>query len=316
MSLLQRYVAAVKRHLPIDTGDQTARELESVLSSQLAELERALGRALNDEDIATVLRKRGHPLQVAATFRTRSLIGPTTYPIYVSVLKVELVLLFCAGIAQLLIGNPREVQAIAHLLHGGYWSALLLFSWTTFAFFLLDSWIIRGNFLQRWDPMRLQGVSLAKFPVSALTMTFEMALASLMIAALATDLNFSGQWFKTDNWVTLSLDNRILTWFGISALLVIVGIAMAGFVQNYWTRITALTFAIAQLVLAAVMASYALIPGLLNVSAAADAVGVSSLVYTARFGLVLLAARSAYVARQSLVKFNQMSILDQRPRAR
>ena len=31
---------------------------------------------------------------------------------------------------------------------------------------------------------------------------------------------------------------------------------------------------------------------------------------------VLLAAGSAYVARQSLVKFNQMSILDQRPRAR
>jgi len=50
MDLIDRYIGAVRRHLPKSANPDIVSELTDNLRSQAEEREQALGRALNDEE--------------------------------------------------------------------------------------------------------------------------------------------------------------------------------------------------------------------------------------------------------------------------
>ena len=91
MELLDRYLQAVRKHLPWERQDDIIAELRANLEAQLEDKEAALGRALTKEEADEWLKQIGSPIQVAARYqRQQYLIGPALFPTYSYILKLVL----------------------------------------------------------------------------------------------------------------------------------------------------------------------------------------------------------------------------------
>jgi hypothetical protein len=91
MELLDRYLQAVKRHLPWQRQDDIIAELRANLEAQLEDKEAELGRPLTKEEAEEWLKQIGPPIQVAARYqRQQYLIGPAVFPTYWFVLQLAL----------------------------------------------------------------------------------------------------------------------------------------------------------------------------------------------------------------------------------
>jgi hypothetical protein len=89
MDLLDRYLQAVKKHLPWQRQDDILAELRANLESQLEDKEAELGRQLNPAEAEDWLRQIGPPMRVAARYQPQQyLIGPAIFPTYWFVLKM------------------------------------------------------------------------------------------------------------------------------------------------------------------------------------------------------------------------------------
>ena len=91
MELLDRYLQAVKKHLPWERQDDIIAELRANLEAQLEDKEAELGRPLTREESEQWLKQMGSPIQVAARYqRQQYLIGPRIFPTYFYILKLVL----------------------------------------------------------------------------------------------------------------------------------------------------------------------------------------------------------------------------------
>jgi hypothetical protein len=91
MELLDRYLQAVKKHLPWQRQDDIIAELRANLEAQLEDKETELGRPLTKEEAEEWLKQIGSPIQVAARYQRRQyLIGPALFPTYSYVLRLVL----------------------------------------------------------------------------------------------------------------------------------------------------------------------------------------------------------------------------------
>jgi hypothetical protein len=91
MELLDRYLQAVKRHLPWERQNDIIAELRANLEAQLEDKEAELGRPLAKEEAEEWLKQIGAPIQVAARYqRQQYLIGPAVFPTYSYILKLVL----------------------------------------------------------------------------------------------------------------------------------------------------------------------------------------------------------------------------------
>ena len=91
MELLDRYLNAVRRHLPWLRQDDIIAELRANLEAQLEDKEAELGRPLTKEEAEEWLKQLGSPLQVAARYqRQQYLIGPALFPTYAYILRLAL----------------------------------------------------------------------------------------------------------------------------------------------------------------------------------------------------------------------------------
>ncbi len=89
MELLDRYLQAVKKHLPWKRQDDIIAELRANLEAQLEDKESALGRPLITGEAEDWLRQIGPPMQVAARYLPQQyLIGPAVFPTYWFVLRL------------------------------------------------------------------------------------------------------------------------------------------------------------------------------------------------------------------------------------
>lgn len=89
MDLLDRYLQAVKKHLPWQRQDDIIAELRANLESQLEDKEAALGRPLTIGETEDWLREMGPPIQVAARYLPQQyLIGPRVFPMYWFVMRM------------------------------------------------------------------------------------------------------------------------------------------------------------------------------------------------------------------------------------
>jgi hypothetical protein len=91
MEMLDRYLQAVRRHLPWLRQDDIIAELRANLEAQLDDKQAELGRKLTGAEMEAWLKELGSPLQVAARYRPQQyLIGPALFPIYWFVLRLAL----------------------------------------------------------------------------------------------------------------------------------------------------------------------------------------------------------------------------------
>lgn len=89
MELLDRYLQAVRKHLPWQRQDDIIAELRANLESQLDEKHAELGRPLTPAEAEEWIRQLGSPVQMASHYQPQQyLIGPAIYPVYLYVLRL------------------------------------------------------------------------------------------------------------------------------------------------------------------------------------------------------------------------------------
>ncbi len=92
MNPLDRYLQAVKKHLPWQRQDDIISELRVNLESQLEEKEAELGRPLTEAEMEAWIKQIGSPLQMASRYLPQQyLIGPALFPTYWYVLRLVFV---------------------------------------------------------------------------------------------------------------------------------------------------------------------------------------------------------------------------------
>lgn len=101
MELLERYLQAVRKYLPLRRQDDIIAELRANMESQIEDKESELGHPLTSIDLEEVLKKMGPPLLVASRYQPQQyLIGPTLFPAYLYGLRIAtLVVLIVYSIA-------------------------------------------------------------------------------------------------------------------------------------------------------------------------------------------------------------------------
>ena len=158
MEMIDRYLQAVKFALPQAQRDDIIKELRDSVLSQIEDREATLGRPLNEDEQAELLKKLGSPIALASRYRKQqSLIGATMFPIYWKVLKTSLALAFvvlaAASIATAAAGKTLT-ESLGVLFR--YPSvALMTFAWITMVFSALEFFGARLHMKERWDPHKL-----------------------------------------------------------------------------------------------------------------------------------------------------------------
>jgi hypothetical protein len=143
MDLLDRYLQAVKKHLPWKRQDDILAELRANLESQLEDKEAELGRPLTRGEAEDWLREIGPPMQVAMRYQPQQyLIGPAIFPLYWFVLRlvflwamivyaiVSLVQFFAAGT----FSGTFVLEAVLRVP----WVLMMAGAWVTLIFVVLE----------------------------------------------------------------------------------------------------------------------------------------------------------------------------------
>src|SRR4051812_24135793 len=95
MELLDRYLQAVRKYLPLRRQDDIIAELRANMESQIEDRESELDRPLTQGEFDDFLRKMGHPMVVASRYQPQQyLIGPTIFPMYLYVLRIAMLWAF------------------------------------------------------------------------------------------------------------------------------------------------------------------------------------------------------------------------------
>lgn len=162
--LLERYLHAVKFWLPKAQQADIIAELGEDLLSQVEEREATLGHRLDEDDVVSILKKRGAPMKVASSYLPEQrLMNPAMLPVYRLILKIVLLWVFVPLFAFVFLGpvltfaRPGEM-----LLRCGieYWRAAFTTVGMVTAFFaVLDRYQVKFKHADNWDPRKLPRVA-------------------------------------------------------------------------------------------------------------------------------------------------------------
>ena len=159
MDLIDSYVRSVRLFLPKDLRDDVSRELAEDLASQAADKQAELGRPLTDTEQADLLKQYGHPMVMAARYRSgRNLIGPVFFPIYLQVLKLILGIIVVTNVLSIAM---LAVRGAAWSELGGGFSRLLDSALESVLFITLAAafveWsVARSKVFERWNPLSMK----------------------------------------------------------------------------------------------------------------------------------------------------------------
>jgi hypothetical protein len=143
MELLDRYLEAVKKHLPWKRQDDILAELRANLEAQLEDKETELGRSLTKEEAEAWLKELGSPLQVAARYQPQQyLIGPRIFPIYWYVLRLVFlwatVIYGIVSVVQIASSGNFNATAVAEAILRVPFVLFTAATWVTLIFVVIE----------------------------------------------------------------------------------------------------------------------------------------------------------------------------------
>jgi hypothetical protein len=167
MDLIERYVAAVRRHLPKSANPDIVSELADNLRSQAEEREAQLGRALNEDEQSALLRPHGHPWLMASRYMPQQhLIGPALYPYYRQALAI---VVFWVVLPIILVGgtvtalySDQPGQWVSNMIRSAWNGGIYAVGMVTIVFAVLEHERVKFTALENWNPMRLPRPSLGR----------------------------------------------------------------------------------------------------------------------------------------------------------
>ena len=143
MELLDRYLQAVRKHLPWKRQEDLIAELRANLESQLDEKESELGRPMTPTEAEAWIRELGSPAQMASHYQPqRYLIGPVVFPAYLHVLRlastwVTILYLIVSGIDLATKSNLHPAQ-VASAIFNLPFVLVQVAAWVTLVFAVLE----------------------------------------------------------------------------------------------------------------------------------------------------------------------------------
>ena len=152
MTLLQKYIHAVKQELPLAQRDDIGRELQSNILDQLDAIREQTGREATEDEVAVALEKLGHPARVAARYMpVAPLVSSELMPAYKLVMSyvlgfVLLMQTLKSATVFLQAEHYKIWQALMQLLAGFVEQATLDFTITTLLFYFFS----RSGMLPNW----------------------------------------------------------------------------------------------------------------------------------------------------------------------
>lgn len=160
MDLIDRYLVAVRRHLPKPLQKDIVDELGENLRSEAEGMEQRLGRPLVAADQEQILKSHGHPWLMASRYLPQQqLIGPALFPYY----RQTLVMVLFWVVLPITIG-VGAIAAIYSPDSGPLWGRALGAAWNgaiysvgviTIVFAILESQRVRITALDNWQPSKL-----------------------------------------------------------------------------------------------------------------------------------------------------------------
>ncbi len=161
MDLIERYLHAVKGHLPASQQDAAA-ELEDDLRSRVDDREQELGRPLTEDEVAAILKSLGRPMVMAARYqRHQALIGSAMMPYYLLTLKIGLGIALLAQVvaAVVMLALGKEVgDSLEGIFTFPFTTLPMQVGWITLVFALIDRYVTVGPLNDSWDPKSLPPV--------------------------------------------------------------------------------------------------------------------------------------------------------------
>jgi hypothetical protein len=167
MDLIDRYLIAVRRHLPRPRQDDIVSELSDSLRSEVEDREQALNRPLNEAEQAELLKQRGHPWLMASRYLPQQhLVGPALYPYYRQALTMVVfwivlpITLLGGALTAIYADHPMQVwgRVIGAAWNGAIYSVGIV----TIVFAVLERERVRFTALDKWDPSWLPTASEAR----------------------------------------------------------------------------------------------------------------------------------------------------------
>ena len=199
MSLLDRYLNAVRNHLPAAQQDDIVAELGDDLRARFEERAAELGRPLTEADEAELLKPFGRPLLLAARYKPRQyLIGPNLLPYYWTTLKFALAIAFVVfmAISLTFVLAGRPIGDFFELLWKGTFNAALsVFTWVTLVFALIEQVAGRVKAWDHWDPRSLPRETRPASPVSRFEVALDLVFSAAFVAVWASVPH--SQWLRT-----------------------------------------------------------------------------------------------------------------------
>ena len=196
MELLDRYLQAVKKHLPWHRQDDILAELRANLESQLEDKEAELGRPLTPAEAEAWLRQLGSPVQVAARFQPQQyLIGPPIFPLYLYVLRLAsmwTVVIYMIVSAVALVMGPGTVASVAEAALHLPFVLIQVAAWVTAIFAAVEFAATRcpekcppiAGFYAKWSPSSLPPLEPALAPGKK-RRSYAQAVAEVIFGFLA-----------------------------------------------------------------------------------------------------------------------------------
>lgn len=240
MNWLERYIFAVKAHLPASLREDVGAELLADLEDELEHRREQLGRELTETEVKSLLQERGHPLLVAANFQPRrTLVSEELFPLYSLIMKWLLIgVIVVHGVSwlsQLAVhADPNFIRSGLQTAWGMFNSALYCFAWLTLIFYVIGESADRTQLFQNWHPESLPKVSAGAEPISRVGTVIELVFTGFMLiwlnrqipsgaGAPPLQLLFSEAWLGLLPWINVTL----------------VGVLALGFAKllfPYWNR--------------------------------------------------------------------------------
>ena len=160
MTLVERYVRAVRDFLPRGQRDDITSELSDSIQSRFEDEAEARGRPLTEDEQVAILRSLGHPMAVAARYRGdqrtvtfgSQLIGPEVFPVYLKVLWINFAITLTLGAVSLVAGS-----AIGSAIAGVVVPFVIQFAIVTLLFIWVDRRWLRDP--DGWDPRKVNSMS-------------------------------------------------------------------------------------------------------------------------------------------------------------
>ncbi len=160
MDLIDRYLAAVRRHLPRKLQDDIVQELSDNLRSEAEAREQEIGHPLTPDEQTGLLKKHGHPWLMASRYLPQQqLIGPALFPYYRQALFVVLfwvvLPITLLGGAMTAMNSDNPLQVWSRVLGAAWNGCIYSIGIVTVVFAVLERERVRFTALDNWDPMKL-----------------------------------------------------------------------------------------------------------------------------------------------------------------